>query len=112
MHNEIELSFGNVLIILLALAMTWWAARAPKSFVKLLSARFPGLDKDRPWVNSVVKWWGRITFFMCLSAFLLVISPASLQTPGFSLVAEAVALGIAIVALRKPRKEENPSAIG
>jgi len=47
-HNDgPELSFGNVLIVLIGLAVAWWMARAPRSFLKLMSKRFPGLDKDR-----------------------------------------------------------------
>ncbi len=108
MHNEIELSFGNVLILMIGLAMTWWMSRAPKSFLKLMSTRFPVLDKDRPWLNSIVRWWGRSTFYTLVFGLLLMITPNSLaNTTGFSLVTMIVAAGISVFALRKPKKEED-----
>jgi hypothetical protein len=107
-HNEIELSFGNVLIVMLGLAMTWWMSRAPRSFLKLLSVRIPGLDKDRPWVNWMVRWWGRSSFFFLISGMLMMITPSSLaNTPGVSsLVTLLLAVGISVFALRKPKKED------
>ncbi len=112
MHNEIELSFGNVLIVMLGLAMTWWMSRAPRSFLKLLSVRIPGLDKDRPWVNWMVRWWGRSSFFFLISGMLMMITPGSLaNTPGVSsLVTLLLAVGISVFALRKPKKEDVYSA--
>ncbi len=109
MHNEIELNIGNVLILMLGLAITWWMSRAPKSLLKLMSARFPGLDKDRPWLTWIVRWWGRFTFFTLTFGMLVMFTPDNLaHTAGFSLVSMLLAAGISVFALRRPpRKEED-----
>jgi hypothetical protein len=111
-HSEIELSFGNVLILMLGLAMTWWMSRAPKSFLKLMSTRLPGLDKDRPWLNWMVRWWGRTTFFTLVFGLILMFTPESVEkTPGYSLISMPLALAISFFALRKPKKEDNPYSV-
>jgi hypothetical protein len=111
-HNEIELSFPNVLILLVGLAMTYWMSRAPKSILKLMNNRYPGLelDNNRPWLTSVVRNFGRFTFFTMVNCALLMIAPASVVSrPGTSLVTLLLAVGISVFALRKPKGEENPS---
>ena len=110
MHNEIELSFGNVLILLIGLAITWWMSRAPKSFLKLMSTRLPGLDKERPWLTWMVRWWGRFTFFLLVFGLLIMFTPNSYaHTPGVGAATLLLAIVITVFALKKPRKEENPA---
>jgi hypothetical protein len=107
-HNGIELSFENVLIVMIGLVMTWWMSRAPRSFLKLLSTRIPGLDRDRPWVNSIVRWWGRSTFFTLVCGMLMMFTPNSLaNTAGFSLVTMLLAAGISVFVLKKKSQKEE-----
>ena len=106
MHNGIELSVGNVLILLLGVAVAWWMARAPKSLLHLMSTRLPGLDTDHPWLTWLVRWWGRFTFFSLTFGLLILMTPASYSNmPGVSIATLVAAIGISVVALRKPRKE-------
>lgn len=114
MHNEIELSFGNVLIMLLGLAVGFWMARAPKSVLMLMSNRYRsiGLDGDRPFLAAVVRNFGRFMFFSLLSCMLLVFAPDSLaKWPFYSLVALILAIGISVLVLRKPNKKDLYAAL-
>jgi len=111
-HNDgLELSFGNVLVVLIGLAIAWWMARAPRSLLKLMSMRFPGLDKDRPLLNWIVRWWGRFTFFSLLSAFLMIWIPVSYEhNLGVRLFTLFFAVAFSVFALtRRKRKEEDSS---
>jgi len=110
-HNDgPELSFGNVLIVLIGLAVAWWMARAPRSFLKLMSKRFPGLDKDRPWLNWIVRLWGRFTFFSLLSALMMIWTPESYDhNLGVRLFSLFFAVAFSVLALKTPKKKEEDS---
>ena len=113
MHNDgFDLSFGNVLVVLIGLAVAWWMARAPRSFLKLMSMRFPGLDKDRPWLNWIVRWWGRFTFFSLLSAFLMIWTPKSYEhNLGVRLFTLFFAVAFSVFALKRPKRKEEDSYV-
>jgi hypothetical protein len=108
-HNDgLELSFSNVLVVLIGLAVAWWMARAPRSLLKLMSMRLPGLDKDRPWLNWIVRWWGRFTFFSLLSAFLMIGTPESYEhNLGVRLFILFLAAAFSVFALKRPKKKEK-----
>lgn len=113
MHNEIELNFPNVLILMLGLGMTLWMSRAPRSILLLMNNRYSALnlDKDRPWLTTAVRYFGRFTFFMLVNGMLLMILPSSLVgKPGMSLLTLILAIGISVLVLRKPKKEDAYSA--
>lgn len=114
MHNGIELSFGNVLIMMLGLGVGFWMARAPKSVLMLTSNRYRGigLDGDRPVVAAIVRNFGRFMFFSLLSSMLLVFAPESLaKWPYYSLVALISAIGISVLVLRKSNKKDLYAAL-
>ena len=108
MHNEIELSFGNVLILLICLAMTYWMSRAPKSILKLMSNRYRGigLDGDRPLLTAIVRNFGRFTFFMLVNGLLIMVADKVWPSPWSSLVTFALALGISVFALRRRKQPD------
>lgn len=112
MHNEIELNFTNVLILLIGLGMTYWMSRAPRSVLMLMNNRFP-LDLDkRAWLVTATKYFGRFNFFMLVNGMFLILTPTSLaNNPFSSLVTLILAIGISWFALRKPKKEEPPMAM-
>jgi hypothetical protein len=113
MHNEIEFSFVNLLIMSIGLLMTYWMSRAPKSVLKLMNNRYPALklDKDRPWLTSLTRNFGRFTFFMLVNGILLTITPSSLANmTGVSLLSLSLAIGISVLALRTANKKNDQSA--
>ena len=104
MHNQVGFSLTNFLAILLGLAVSWWMGRAPRSVLQLMNNRYPALelDRERPWLTSVVRNFGRFTFFSLTFSLLLLITPASLaDTPAFSLLSLLVAISVSVLALRK-----------
>lgn len=114
MHNDIELSFSNVLIMMLGLGVGFWMARAPKSVLMLMSNRYRGvgLDGDRPVLAAIVRNFGRFMFFSVLSSMLLVFAPESVEKwPFYPLVALILAIGISVIALRKPNKKDLYTAL-
>ena len=105
-----ELSLTNALILLLGLGVTFWMSRAPKSFLKLLSTRLPGLDKDRPTLAVIVRWWGRFSFFSLLYGILLIAAPAVWdKAPGLSLIPFGSALAVSFFVLRRPETAPSPA---
>ena len=109
MHNELEFTFVNFVILLIGLGMTYWMARAPKSLLKLMSSRYRGvgLDNPRPWLVFLVRNFGRWVFFTLLYGILLMLTPASLSTqPWAGLVTLVLALGVSFLALRKSAKQD------
>lgn len=107
MHNELELTFPNALILLVGLATTYWIARAPKSVLKLMSNRYRGigLDGDRPGLAAIVRNFGRFSFFMLVEGMLTMIAPHSVsEWRWFSLLTLVLALGISVFALRNSSK--------
>ena len=69
MRNGIELTFGNVLILPIGLGVTYWMACAPKSVLKLMSNRYPGIGLDTPpsWLVTLVRNFGRFVFLPCFT---------------------------------------------
>ena len=121
MHNEIELTLPNVLILLVCLALTYWMGKAPKSVLKMMSNRYQGLglDKDRPVLTACVRYFGRWVFFTLVYGMLLMFVPGSIsQWPAFSVVGLFLAFGISFLLLRKSAKKDlhtvlsQPTAIG
>jgi hypothetical protein len=113
-HNEIELTVPNVLILLIGLGMTYWMARAPKSLLKLMSNRYRGigLDTPRSWLVSLVRNFGRFVFFTLVNGLLLMLTPSGLShAPWISLVTLVLAIGISVFALRKSGKQDLYSSL-
>jgi len=110
-HDEIEFSVANFIVLLLGLGMTYWMSRAPRSVLMLMNNRFP-LDLDkRPSLVTGTRYFGRFTFFTLVNGMLLMIMPSSLAAnPFMSLVTLILAIGISVFALRKPKKEDVYSA--
>ena len=111
MHNEIEFSFTNLLIFALGLGVSYWMSRAPRSVLKLMNNRYPSLelDQDRPWRTSIVRNFGRFTFFMLINSTFLMCAPASaLQYPGSSLAMFVQAFAITWFALGACRTRTTP----
>jgi hypothetical protein len=110
-HNEIEFTATNFIIVLLGLVVTYWMSRAPRSVLMLMNNRFP-LDLDkRPWLVTATRYFGRFNFFMLISGMFLIIMPTSLaNNPFSSLVTLPLAIGISVFALRKSKKEDVYSA--
>lgn len=88
--------------------MTYWMSRAPKSVLMLMSNRYRGLglDTDRPWLTSLVRNFGRFTFFMLVNGMLLMITAKVWQSPWSSLVTSLSALGISVFALRRRKPQD------
>jgi hypothetical protein len=103
MQSQLHLTFGEYLIILWDLVVTLWMSRAPKSVLQLLGF---GTETDRAWLVSLVRRWGRFSFFCLMNAVLLSLTPANVsrEFPGASVIAFAAATAISVFVLRKPRK--------
>jgi hypothetical protein len=108
-HNGIELTLGNVLILLIGLGVTYGMARAPKSLLKLMSHRYQGIGLDTPpsWLVTLVRNFGRFVFFTLVNGLLLMLTPSDLSSaPWISLVTLVLAIGISVFALRKSGKRD------
>jgi protein-S-isoprenylcysteine O-methyltransferase Ste14 len=109
-HNDVSFSFTNLLVGLVGLAVSYWMSRAPRSMLQLMNNRYPALElaKNQPWLTSVVRNFGRFSFFSLTLGLLLLVTPPSLaNTPAFSLVSLLVATLLSVLALRK-RKTAVP----
>jgi hypothetical protein len=107
-HNEIELSFGNVLILLIGLAMTYGMSRAPKSVLKLMSNRYPGAGPGHgpPLANSSGADLRSVHICYAGQRHAANVGTSFWQSPWSSLVTLVLAVGISVFALRKPRKPD------
>jgi hypothetical protein len=102
-HNEVSFSFANLLIVSVGLGASYWMGRAPRSVLQLMNNRYPALelDKDRPWLTSAVRNFGRFSFFSLALGLLALITPASLaNSPAFSALSLLLALSVSVFALR------------
>jgi hypothetical protein len=103
MQNQLHFTFGEYLIILWGFVATYWMSRAPKSLLQLLGF---GTETDRAWLVSLVRRWGKFSFFCLMNAVLFSLIPSSMTQAfrGSSLVVIAAATVTSVFVLRKPRK--------